>query len=354
MIKKLDRYVFSEGVKFFFLTLTTFLTLFAVIDFVSHFNMVSKVGASGAAAYILGRLPLYGVRVIPIATLIATMVTLSRFSETSELTVARALGISTYRFSAPLVILGVLASVASVAVQETLLPAGLKRATEIALKAGEEVTNGPQKVPGVWFKDRAGDFVFFWELLPKNKRAERVSIIKVKDFSPTGRIDAEEAIYKGGGRWLLREVFVRDFKELKSTEKETLPINLGVSVKELLLSVNNPEAMGLLELFLTIKRLSKLNYDTNYLRVELYSKLALGLLPVITAIIGIPFGVYNPRNKKGYTVLLAAIIVVSMWITVSLFLSLGKSEVLPPLYAAFAPLLLFGAVGLFLLGRVES
>jgi lipopolysaccharide export system permease protein len=129
---------------------------------------------------------------------------------------------------------------------------------------------------------------------------------------------------------------------------------LGVGIKDLILSTYNPETMGLWELFLSIKRLKKLNYDTQYLQIEFYSKLSLAVLPLITAIIGIPFGVYNPRNKKGYTVAIAAAIVVAMWITISLFLSLGKGGVLPPAYAAFGPTLLFGAVGLFLLGRVES
>jgi len=157
MVKVLDRYVFSEGLRFFLLTLTTFLLLFAVIDFVSNFDLTSKVGLKGLLLYVAGRLPLYGVRVLPIATLIGTMLTLSKFSESNELTVARALGISTYRFSAPLLVLAALASLLSVGIQDRLVPEGLRKATEVALKAHKEA-KGPERLPGVWFKDKKGDF----------------------------------------------------------------------------------------------------------------------------------------------------------------------------------------------------
>ena len=77
-------------------------------------------------------------------------------------------------------------------------------------------------------------------------------------------------------------------------------------------------------------------------------------MPIIVTLIGIPLGVYNPRNKKGYTVIVAALTVVIMWITVSFFLSLGKGGVLPPLYASLAPLFIFASVGLILLGRLDT
>ena len=349
MVKILDRYVFSEGLKTLFLTLLTFLTLFGIVDFVSHIDLIMKAGFSKGLQFVSGRLPLYTVRVLPIAVLLTTMITLSRFSSTSELTVVRALGISIYRFSVPLFLLAVLSSCASLIVQESLLPEGLKLSQKIEGKSG---TKGELK--GVWFQGKNGEFVFVWSFNTEKREGKWASLIKVKQFQPEERLDAERVYYRGNNTWEFENVLKRNLKTLKSTHVPKLTLNLGVGVKDLKLSEKNPQLSGLIELYLTIKRLSRIGYDTTEMEVELYSKLSLALFPIVVTAIGIPFGVYNPRNRKGYTVAIASLIIVVMWVTTALFLSLGKSGVLPPMYAAFAPLMIFGALGLFLLGRVEA
>ncbi len=351
MVKILDRYVFSEAFKTLLLSLLTFLTLFGIVDLVSHIDLIMKIGLLKSFQFITGRFPLYTVRVLPIAVLITTMVTLSRFSSTNELIVARALGISIYRFSLPLFVLAVISSCFSLYVQESLLPAGLKLTEKIG---GTE--KKPEKLNGVWFQDKKGDFIFIWSFNLKKREGSWASIIEVNQnqFQPVERLDAEKIIYKGKGTWELREVLKRELTNFSTVELPSIKLNLGVDVKDLKLSELNPQQSGLIKLYITIKRLRKIGYNTTEMEVELYSKLALALFPVVVTAIGIPFGIYNPRNRKGYTLAIASLIVVVMWVTTALFLSLGKSGVLPPLYSAFAPLMLFGALGLFLLGRVES
>lgn len=349
MVKILDKYVFSEAFKMLILALFTFLTLFGIVDFVSHIDLIMKVGFLKGTQFVMGRFPLYTVRVLPIAVLISTMITLSKFSSTNELTVVKALGISIYRFSLPLFILSLFVSCFSLYIQESLLPKGLKISQSI-----EPEKTKKEKLNGVWFQDRKGNFVFLWSFNVKENRGKWGSVINVENFQPKGRLDAEEVYYLGNGKWKFKNVFKRDFKTFKTFKLPELTLDLGVKTSDLKLSEKNPQLSGLLELYITIKRLQKLGYDTTDMEVEFYSKLALALFPIVVTAIGIPFGIYNPRNKKGYTVAIASLIVVFMWITTALFLSLGKSGLLPPTYAAFAPVMLFGAVGLFLLGRVES
>jgi len=352
MVKILDRYAFTEALRFFALSLLTFLTLFLIIDLVSNIDLFMKGGVKTGLTYLIGRLPLYAVRVIPIATLLSTMLTLSKFSSTNELTVVRALGISVYRFSIPLFVLALFVSLFSLSLQEFAVPKGLKAVEKVRVKKKKKRKVIP--ATGIWMKNSKGQFVFFWEFNPEEKRAKRVSVLKVKGYRPTGRIDAKEGKNERGTVWKLREGFVRNLEELRSSPFKEAEVDLGISAKEVKLSAVTPESMGLWELFLTAKRLERIGYRADYLWLELYSKVALSLLPVVVTLLGIPFGVYNPRNKKGYTALFAAALIVSMWIVISLFLSLGKSGVLPPSYAAFAPLFMFGALGLILLARVET
>jgi len=351
MVKLLDRYVFLEGLKFLILSLITFLTIFAVIDFVSNISVASKLGIEKELLLIAGKLPLYTVRVLPIAVLISVMLTLSNFSSTSELIAVRALGISTLRFSIPLIGLAVLSSLFSLATQQFLIPKGLKTSLKI-----EKVLKPHRKTEakGIWFKSKKGNFVFIKELNLKEREGEWGSLIEVKDFQPIERIDGEKVIYLGGGIWEFKNVLKRNLTEIKTETLPELKLNLGVKLEELKLPSLLPQEKSLTELFVIVKQLERLGYDATQFRMELLSRLAISLYPIVVAIIGIPLGVYNPRNRRKYTVVLAGAIIVLMWITTSFFISLGKSGVLPPMYAAFAPLALFTAVGLIMIGRIES
>ncbi len=352
MVKLLDSYVFREALRYFILSLLTFITLFVIVDFVSNLEMMMKLGFYKELTYVLSRVPLYTVRVIPIAVLVSTMVTLSTFSATSELVAVKALGISVYRFSIPLVVLSFFTSGVSLAVEEFLIPPGMEKARNIKREIGKVTEE--KTLRGVWFKDKKGRFVFFWELDTSKGEGKRISILKVKDFSPVERIDALKGIERENGTWELNGVFLRNLNQLKSRKIEKLKVNLGVSSKDIKVTGFSPETMGLLKLYLFTGQLKRLGYNTTDLEIELFSRLAMALLPVVVTVIGIPLGIYNPRNKKGYTLAIAAALIVAMWITISFFLSLGKSGVLPPSYAAFAPLFFYGALGLILLERVET
>ncbi len=351
-MKILDKYVLKECATYFTLSLITFITLFAVIDGVSNIDLFIKFGVKVGGSYILGRIPLYTVRVIPIATLISTMATLSKFSSTSELIVVKALGISLYRFSIPIMAFSLLTSLLSLSVENELVPLGIKKVKEVQKLTGKNEEKEP--FVGIWIKRGKGKFIHFTVYKPKEKIGEKVSLFVVKDFQPIERIDALKAKYLKGTLWEFKGAFVRKLNEGKSRNVKELTVNLGISPKEILLSRKPPQEKSLIELYLDIKKLEKVGYESNQLKLELFSRLALALMPFIATLIGIPLGVYNPRNKKGYTVIVAALTIVVMWITVSFFLSLGKGEVLPPFYASFAPLFIFSSVGLILLGRLDT
>jgi lipopolysaccharide export system permease protein len=351
MVKILDRYVFSESLKFLILSVVTFLTLFGIVDFVSHLEIAMKLGVKEEIDFVLGRFPLYTVRILPIAMLIASMITLSRFSSTNELTVAKALGVSVYRFSIPVFVLSVLTVIFSLIVQESLIPLGLKKTNQIVQKVEGKKE---KSLKGIWVKTKNGNFAYFWKLNARNLKGERVSLIKVKNFRPVERIDAKYAKYVNNGTWEFREAWTRNLTRLESKKFPEINVNLGFRIKDLNVTEKPVQVKSLSELYLTVKRFRDMGYSARNVELELYSRLALAFYPVVVVLIGIPFGVHNPRNKKSYTAVLAAAVIVLMWVTTSFFLSLGKSSVLPPLYASFAPLMFFTAVGLFLMGRVET
>ncbi|MEO2068934.1 MAG: LptF/LptG family permease [Desulfurobacteriaceae bacterium] len=350
MVKILDRYIFTETLKYFSLTLLVFLVLFFMIDFVSNIELGTKQGIM----YVLYRIPLYLVRLIPIAVLISVITVLSNLSASRELTVIKALGISIYRVSVPILIFSALISLCSFSVNELVVPKTTYLSKEIKYKVKKK-KNLKLLGNSIWFKNESNTFVFIGKLNPSSFIAEKISIFFLnKEFIPSKRIDAMYAKYIENGIWKLEKGFERELTKFETKSFKERKIKLGIDKKDLILKRIESDTINAFSLYKIIKQMERIGYDARNYLVDFYTKFSIPLLPIIVALIGIPLGVYNPRNRKGYTLWVAVGLTVLMWIIISFFINLGKSGVLPPIYAAFAPQVMFLAVGLWLLARTDT
>ena len=94
-MKILTRYILSLTLKNLLLSLMVFTLLFLVIDFFEHFDNIVGEGASviSTAQYFLFKIPLTVSLMLPVAMLLATMLTLGLLSKNSEITAMRAAGL---------------------------------------------------------------------------------------------------------------------------------------------------------------------------------------------------------------------------------------------------------------------
>ena len=102
-IGPLDAYVFIEWVKIFVTTAIGFPVLVIVIDLTDHLRPISSVTSRTAriALSYLYWVPGSMFLVLPAAVLFATVFSIGAFTRHSEITAAKASGISFYRLTAP-------------------------------------------------------------------------------------------------------------------------------------------------------------------------------------------------------------------------------------------------------------
>ncbi len=351
-MKILDRLVIKRCVYYFFIVLLVLLSFFFVIDLVSRLWLLSKAGFLKSVIFVLYRMPLYTVRFFPAAVLLSVISVFGELSANSELTAIKSLGISIYRLLVPVVIFSGAVCVVSFAIEEMVVPKASAR-----YKALEWKIKGKPKAfvmgSDVWVRTKEG---FFNAEFRNKDVGERAVFIRLsKAFEPIERINAYRVKFVGKNRWKLLNVYVwnlkrASFKHLR--EKEiTLPLTPSDISKRKLI----PELMSVLELFKVIEHLKRIGYNVNPYLVELYSKLFIPFTNVIAALLGVSFGVFNPRKvKRGYSIAVAAALTVLMWMSVAFFANLGKSGVLPPIYAASAPELIFLALSLILVARLPT
>ncbi|SNR59032.1 LptF/LptG family permease [Desulfurobacterium atlanticum] len=354
MVKILDGYIFNRVFIYFSLSFLVLMVIFLLVDFVSHVDLVAKGKLVDVLLLVFSRIPVYSIRMLPIATLIGVMVAISELSSTNELVVIKSLGISIYRISVPIFIFASLVVLAGLLITEFFVPKGAALENFMYEKLGKRNKVFYLVTPEVWIK-KGNTFFSVRNFDPVKGCGEYFSLIKIgEDFRPFYREDALNIRYEKDGNWKLENVYERDLLREKTLFKKEKVENLGITVKDLTSFFINPSTMELFSLFKLIHHLKLLGYNTTTYEMEFYSRISMPFIVFVVALIGIPLGAFNPRNQKGYTAVVAVGFIVSMWVTVSFFNNLGKTGFLPPVYAAFASHFIFLSIGLILFSRSHS
>jgi lipopolysaccharide export LptBFGC system permease protein LptF len=100
------------------------------------------------------------------------------------------------------------------------------------------------------------------------------------------------------------------------------------------------ELMTFGELRRHIDRLAQSGYNLAESRMELWERLAFPLVACVMTLVGIPFAMTVGRRGALYGVGLAIIVASAYWLLNTLFLAIGRADLLPAPLAAWAANLL--------------
>jgi lipopolysaccharide export system permease protein len=191
-------------------------------------------------------------------------------------------------------------------------------------------------------------------LLDPKKRALKGFTLYEFDnqFRCVQRIDANEARWVDE-KWRFYEGTIRDFDEsgsVQATSFEEMDFPMKEDWESFHRSSWDSDEMSYAELRTYIREIQASGYDATRYLVALHSKLSYPLLNVIMVLIGIPFALKSGRSggvalSIGVSVMIGFIYGVVFYV----FISFGKSGVLPPILACWIPTFLFGLAGIFTL-----
>jgi lipopolysaccharide export system permease protein len=357
----LHRYVIREYLKIFFLSLSGLIFIYVVVLFFQKVDVFIKHQASFILIfeYLLYKVPEVIFQwTLPYAVLLSVLLTLGTLSRHSEITAMKAGGVSLYRITIPLFIIALFISLISFLGNEYLVPwTNQETRYLLSVKVRKEQQTSFFKNYKLWYHGDRG--IFNIQLLDTEKKVLKgVTLYQFDDqFRCTQRIDAREAKWTDG-KWKFYQGASREFGEGGGIR--TLPF----SERELILKEDwesfqrierKAGEMSYAELNNYIQKIRASGYDSTRYLAELYSKLSYPLLNLIMVLIGIPFALKTGRSGGvALSVGLSVMIGFAYGVTFYVFLSFGKSGVLPPLLAAWTPTLLFGLAGIFTLMSIRQ
>ena len=358
-VRTLDRYVFGSWVRIFVLTALGFPLVSILINLTDTLNKLLDRGLTMreiVVSYVYS-IPENAFLVMPAAVLFATVFTVGAMGRHSEVTAAKAGGMSFHRLVTPIFVASVLATVLAFVVGE-VAPGATARQAEI--QKSKQTRSTRSRYNFVYRAD-AG-WVYTVRSLDIGTRQLKQLMLERQGNGaqyPGLVVTADSAVYDDStGSWRLSHGtsrVVADASKQATFSFRSMRLKaLSQSPADLLAEPKAPDEMRYAELGRYIDGLKRSGNDANKLIVEQSLKLALPATCLIIALFGAPLAVQAPRAGAAVGVAISLGTTVLFLLITQIMKAVGAGGLVDPMLAAWLPNMVFLLAGLVLLARVRT
>jgi len=356
-MRLLDRYVLRHFLQAYFYCIAGFISIWFIFDISDNIStfLDERVSRTLIAKYYLAQAPQILVVLLPVALLLALLFSLGRMSRSNEIVSMLTAGVSLPRVVTPLLVVGLLTTAASTALNYSLAPH--------AEYARKKILEDPKSHRWVGllaqiFRNRTDNRTWFiQQFKPDENTFTTVHIVQqdADDNIVTNYIATSAVYHPGEKTWELQLVKVVNYDPAGNITKMEIFESLRMkdwSETPFRLSSANVRAE-----YLSVPELREyLTFNSDFpptllapFATHLQYRLALPWTCFVIALISTPLGIGYSRRGILSSVAAAVILVFSMNFVMHLFLALGEGARIPDWAAAWIPNILFGALGLILL-----
>lgn len=359
----LDRYVFSEFWRIFLAMALGFPVLVIIIDITENLSsyLDRRLPPARIALSYLYWLPDSMFMVLPAAVLFATVFTIGSLTRHSEITAAKASGISFYRFIAPVFAGALFATVLGLVLGD-IAPHTNQRRQELLETRRFATTTDRFNFA---YAAEGGRVYQIGSLRPQ---AGTISALQIERRGrgpeyPTYVLTSQGATFRGNGpepSWLLGRGAMHLIDATPAGSDVTFTFDSLVDNRfrerpiELTASPRAPAEMEFRELGRFIRAMERSGADVGELKVERMLKIAIPVTSIVILLFGAPLATSTQRGGTAYGVAISLGTTVVFLMLVQMTKAVGGKGLIPPELAAWTPSLLFGTIGAVFFARVRT
>ncbi len=356
-----QRYLIKEFIQIFLLSLLALLAIYILLEFFGTLDdfIENQVKVKFIFLYLINQTPFFAAQFIPLALLLATMLTLGGLGQNNEIIAFRSCGLTLYQLSLPLLIAGAFFALFTFALTEYVVPPTFARARHIKTvfikhKQEKKLLN----LEDVWYTS-GRNIYHFNELNPDKNVIRGITLYQLDQSSLLKkRIDAKQLVYRND-YWLAKKLTIRDFTYRngrsslqKFQQKQTAVLSISERPEDFYITQKAVEEMNIRELNCYIDKVKNIGINTGEYKVQLYHKFFFPLTCVVMVLLGIPFSLGSKRSGSfARSVGVSLAIGFSFWFVLSFSLALGKAGIISPMPAALLPHLLYAGLGIVLIQK---
>lgn len=358
MFGRIDRYLLGLFWGAFAAALLIFLTLFIATDAMSTLAKYREVSSIVFLRYYAYFSPEVIYKMLPIACVVGTVVTISNLNKGSELVALFASGMSLFRISRIIFISIFVIGVFSYYLSDQLMPLFNKQKNFVFYN---EIEKNPSlyqtiKTNKIWYRSKNAIFNIK-TLNTEGDRAQGLSLYFFNDNWELVQMLTADTVEMNASQWLLRKGTVTVFDKSSS-----FPLNDKFSEKTIVMSedAHDLRSTGQTSDILTQSELSQFIHknkeaglDTIRYEVDYHSKFSFALAGLVMSLLALPFCVSQARGGGGMAKNIGVCLglVLCYWILYSTSQTLGTHGQISPILAAWMPNVVMMGLGVFLLLR---
>jgi lipopolysaccharide export system permease protein len=297
-------------------------------------------------------------QIVPATMLLGVLLTLGLLARHNEILALRTSGIPVSRIAYPFVCMALFVSLGAFLLNEFVVSPSFQRAEYIrrVLIQGK-IPYSLMVRDRIWFKGEEGIYRIA-SFLPAKNEMQGITLLTVsRPFALKTRIDAETARWQDD-QWVFYDVVERTFQpdgSMEATYSAERTFEIPETPEDFQVLRTGTDEMPFSKLRQYIRKIESEGYNSTPYRVELHKKISFPVLNMITAFLGVPFALRLPRFGGLATVVgLSLILGFLYWVLFAITVSVGQAGYLTPFLAAWAANILFAALGIYLLLRVEE
>ncbi|MGE5588915.1 MAG: LptF/LptG family permease [Clostridia bacterium] len=357
-LRLLERYIYKELLGPLLFSVAAFTLIMVAGDLLFQLARMLVDGAVSAGTalevFALG-LPRVMVLVLPMSTLLGTLLCYSRLSAGSEVVAMRTAGMSLQRVMAPAVALAVLVSVVTVALNETVVPVANRRSEQIMWEIGRRGSPFVQENTVIReFDDGVLARLIYADSYDAREKAFKGVTVQEFEKGKLARItEAARARWEETMWWFEDGVVytVLGGDRVASVRFARQEARIAHEPSEVARGALTPEEMSARELAEYIRDLAGQGVRTTRLLVELYLKLAIPFASLVFGLVGAPLGIRAHRASTSLGFGMSILIIFVYYVIMSLSCAVAERGSVPPAVGAWFSNMLFGACGALMIAR---
>lgn len=359
----LDGYVLRAFLGYVLMVLATFVTLTLIFTFFELLGDIvrNRVPLITVGAYLLNVTPSMVYLMTPLAVLIGVLVTFGLMQKSNEMIAMRATGVSVYRAIVPVLVMAAVLAGSLFLFDQFYLPRANTRQEALRNSIKGKPAQTFLRPDRKWIFGQNNTIYYYEHFDPDQNEFASISAFEFDPhtFAITRRIYALRARWEESlDKWVFQQGWsrgfegaeIKDFHTFDASTFDRLSEPPGYFKKE----VKQSSEMNYSELNKYIADLQQSGFEVARLRVQLYKKLAFPVITLVMAILAVPFSMSAGRRGALTGVAVAIGIAILYWTSSGLFEALGNVHQLPAAMAAWAPDVLFGLMGGYLIFKVPT
>jgi lipopolysaccharide export system permease protein len=357
-VKRLDRYILKELMVPFLIGTLTVVLMFQANMLIAQLKNVSlqNVPPMALLQMILYKTPFFLNVTLPVAMSLAASLAISRLARESELTAMRSAGASIRRVVLPVALFGAFVGIGNYYLVEQVVPPAERAFRRLAVQVGIMGTS-PDFYSNAMLRLRNFTVSIGTVVRAPDGTIQLNNILLVERPRPgeTTLLEAESGEYRDGV-WTIRKPFLRHMvgEDLfQAVSQEDMEINERIVLDDLFLPPM-PEEQTKAELEEAIATARKMGSTTQVMEVSWHVRHAVPAAVMVFAIVAPIFAILFARTG-GFVGVLLSIVLVFLYYNAFVISTeiLGRNAWVAPWLAAWLPNILFAALGMVGLRRLE-